>query len=160
MNGRRRRLPFLHRLDVGGGSRGALVLLLDPGDLVVLAGLPRHRGRYLSHLYLRVKRSLIRERKRAARASPVVKSPRDRDCWPLAIASNILQTPSPRRGLRSREDPLAPAAAYDASRDLTKRAESAHAFKCDITRDRWRIRESAGRLHTGDAACARINRCV
>lgn len=61
MNGSgHRRLPLLQGVGMGGGGRGALVLLLDPGDLVVLAGLSRHRGRYLSHLHLRVReRSVV-----------------------------------------------------------------------------------------------------
>lgn len=52
-NGRRCRLPLLHRFGVSGGG---LVLLLDPRDLIVLAGLSRHRGRCLPYLYLRVRK--------------------------------------------------------------------------------------------------------
>lgn len=59
MNGCRRRLSLLHRISVDGGGCGTLVLFLDPRNLVVLAGLSRHRGRYLSHLYLCVKKSLM-----------------------------------------------------------------------------------------------------
>jgi len=60
-SGRRCRLPLFQRFRVGGSRRcgSTLVLLFDPGDLVVFAGLPRHRGRYFSHLYLRVRKSVM-----------------------------------------------------------------------------------------------------
>lgn len=64
----RRRLSLLRSLGVGG-RRGVLVLLLDPRDLVVLAGLPRHRARYLSHLHLRVRKLLVTAN--AAKSRPV-----------------------------------------------------------------------------------------
>lgn len=44
------RLSFLHRFGRRCGRR--FVLLFNPRNLVVLAGLPRHRCRHFSHLHL------------------------------------------------------------------------------------------------------------
>lgn len=45
---RRHRLSFFHRF----GRRRRFILLFNSRNLVVLAGLPRHRCRHFSHLYL------------------------------------------------------------------------------------------------------------
>jgi len=122
MNGGRRqsRLPLLHCLGVDGGRGGILVLLLDPRDLVVLAGLSRHRGRYLSHLYLHVKKSLMaRILQRSAMFHYGVIARSNLAQFPSWFA---IRFPSSAGGLRSRggvrsRHPL------DAPRDLLGRRE-------------------------------------
>lgn len=129
MNGGRRwgRLPLLHRLGVDGS--GILVLLFDPRDFVVLAGLSRHRGRYLSHLYLRVKKSLmVRILRRSAtfHHGAIAIEPRS---IPFVIC-NPDRSPSRAVRVYDRGCSFAPAVRHAAR--FIGAAKSARAFKCNV----------------------------
>lgn len=133
MNGSGRRLSLLHRLGMAGGGsrRGILVLLLDPRDLVVLTGLPRHRGRYLSHLYLRVKKSLmarILRRSATLHHGVIAIEPRS---IPFVICNPDRSFPLECRGFTIGGGcPFAPAARCAAR--FIEAAKSARAFKCNV----------------------------
>lgn len=100
----RRRLSLLHRVGVGDRRR-VLVLLLDPRDLVVLAGLPRHRARYLSHLHLRVRKQLV-----TANAANPALCPSELASVPASFAPSALPREWPRPEQRSLSLPPRPSA--------------------------------------------------
>ena len=127
--GHRSRLSFLHRLGVDGSRRGIFVLLFDPRDLVVLACLSRHRGRYLSHLYLRVKKSLMARITAAFRYIP---SRHNRDRTSLNSLRDLQSEsfPSSDRGFYDRGCPFAPAARC--AERFIGAAKSTRAFKCNV----------------------------